>query len=456
VENLPGPRTSSAPTPPSAATRPIIETEDFRNEGSRRMWDAFSRPSTRPKGPNDTWKRDGFLYNSEDFTSTASSSTTPTGSTASPTQTPPTPAGPPTAPSTSRRGRRRPPGLHRGLRVSGKVDAMRLPKEIYFAHRVIPEPQPDLHILGHWTYPATSRWLRNRQDVYVIANTSRSSSSSTESPSASTPSRQQLDLRLPRGRLRPGSIKAIGKNGDKIVAQQEITTAGPAVAIRLTPPSARMASRPTEKTSPSSTSKSSTPRRALPTDYAASTSPAPAPPSGAADTTAASSIPQQHVPQHECGINRVAVRSKLIRTTIRSGPSPSPQTRRPQVRADRLHSHSRRPRHGIAAAMPQHPKAPRKTNPPRSPSVPNNNSGAPSIPRPLRNGWVYGCRVPHSCAFYAHEWDSQPRNNPSRGHSGEVIRKSSFWRSQNLRIGLCLFLLVILAQPESPYLSCLA
>ncbi len=38
-------------------------------------------------------------------------------------------------------------------RVSGKVDAMRLPKEIYFAHRVMQNEQPDLHILGHWSYP---------------------------------------------------------------------------------------------------------------------------------------------------------------------------------------------------------------------------------------------------------------------------------------------------------------
>jgi beta-galactosidase len=32
----------------------------------------------------------------------------------------------------------------------------------------------------------------------------------------------------------PGSIKAIGKNGAKVVAQQELTTAGPAAAIKLT------------------------------------------------------------------------------------------------------------------------------------------------------------------------------------------------------------------------------
>jgi len=38
-------------------------------------------------------------------------------------------------------------------RVSGKVDAVRLPKQIYYAHRVMQNEQPDLHILGHWNYP---------------------------------------------------------------------------------------------------------------------------------------------------------------------------------------------------------------------------------------------------------------------------------------------------------------
>ena len=57
-------------------------------------------------------------------------------------------------------------------RVSGKVDAMRLPKELYFAHRVIQNEQPDLHILGHWTYPATQPdGTKTVKTVYVIANT---------------------------------------------------------------------------------------------------------------------------------------------------------------------------------------------------------------------------------------------------------------------------------------------
>ena len=51
--------------------------------------------------------------------------------------------------------------------MSGKVDAVRLPKEIYFAHRVMQNEKPDLHILGHWSYPSDREdaedGLRDRQ-----------------------------------------------------------------------------------------------------------------------------------------------------------------------------------------------------------------------------------------------------------------------------------------------------
>jgi beta-galactosidase len=36
---------------------PLIETEDFRDEGARRFWDDFSPPYFGfKKGPNDTWQ----------------------------------------------------------------------------------------------------------------------------------------------------------------------------------------------------------------------------------------------------------------------------------------------------------------------------------------------------------------------------------------------------------------
>ena len=47
---------------------PLVEAEDFRDEGARRFWDDYSPPYYKAKkGPNDTWKRDGFLYTSESF-----------------------------------------------------------------------------------------------------------------------------------------------------------------------------------------------------------------------------------------------------------------------------------------------------------------------------------------------------------------------------------------------------
>ena len=90
-------------------------------------------------------------------------------------------------------------------RVSGKVDAMRLPKEIYFAHRVIQNDQPDLHILGHWTYPATQPdGSKTVKTVYVIANTeSVEFFVNGKSARRQLQARQRLGLRLPRRRLRP-------------------------------------------------------------------------------------------------------------------------------------------------------------------------------------------------------------------------------------------------------------
>ena len=52
---------ASAPTGTNKA--PLIETEDFRDEGARRYWDDFSPPYFGfKKGPNDT-----YAWNSESF-----------------------------------------------------------------------------------------------------------------------------------------------------------------------------------------------------------------------------------------------------------------------------------------------------------------------------------------------------------------------------------------------------
>jgi beta-galactosidase len=118
-------------------------------------------------------------------------------------------------------------------RVSGKVDAMRLPKQIYFAHRVIQSAQPDLHIIGHWSYPADRKTVKT---IYVIANT-ESVELIVNGKSAGVNSKPDSGwiFSFPNVEFEPGNLKAIGRNGTKIGAQQELTTAGAPAAIKLTP-----------------------------------------------------------------------------------------------------------------------------------------------------------------------------------------------------------------------------
>ena len=72
--------------------------------------------------------------------------------------------------------------------------------------------------------------------IYVIANTeSVELIVNGKSAGVNTKPDNGFAFAFPAIAFAPGSIKAIGKNGGKVVAQQEITTAGPAVAIRLTP-----------------------------------------------------------------------------------------------------------------------------------------------------------------------------------------------------------------------------
>lgn len=48
--------------------------------------------------------------------------------------------------------------------MSGKVDGVRIPKSVFYMSRVMQNDQPDLHIIGHWTYPANTT-----KTIYVAA-----------------------------------------------------------------------------------------------------------------------------------------------------------------------------------------------------------------------------------------------------------------------------------------------
>jgi len=116
-------------------------------------------------------------------------------------------------------------------RVSGKVDAVRLPKELYYAHQVVGNPQPALHIIGHWTYPAapprpSTSWLTPPP----------SSCSSTAFRKGKHPRRRIIISSVSPASLAIGTIKAVGYNSSGTqVCSYQLQTAGAPNKIKLTP-----------------------------------------------------------------------------------------------------------------------------------------------------------------------------------------------------------------------------
>jgi beta-galactosidase len=117
-------------------------------------------------------------------------------------------------------------------RAGGKVDAVRLPKEAYYSFRVAGNTQPDIHIVGHWTYPAGTK-----KTVYVLANNVSSVGLSINGGAETKSSTPQdgYTYSFPNISWATGNIKAVGYDASgKQVCQHTLTTAGAAAAIKLT------------------------------------------------------------------------------------------------------------------------------------------------------------------------------------------------------------------------------
>jgi beta-galactosidase len=215
---------------------PIIEAEDERDEGGRRFWDKFSPPHFGfTPGPDDTWHWDSESIITGDAASKAAIwrldiwknvysivNTDPDHSRY---------AGYASIywADSNADGRQQSSEV---CRASGKVDAVRLPKQLYYAHRVVGSTQPDIHIIGHWTYPAGTT-----KTMYVVANTPSVELfvNGNSLGRSSTPTDHYL-FSFPAVSWTPGIIKAVGYDAAGApVAEHRLQTAGEATAIRLTP-----------------------------------------------------------------------------------------------------------------------------------------------------------------------------------------------------------------------------
>ncbi|HEY2761628.1 MAG TPA: DUF4982 domain-containing protein, partial [Pirellulales bacterium] len=207
---------------------PMIETEDFRDEGARRFWDDYSPPYFGFKpGPNDT-----YHWNSETFTLAAAKRYweywSNRISNADPAHAKWSGYASIYFSDSNADGRQQSSEV---ARCSGKVDAVRLPKEIYYAYRVMQNPRPDIHVIGHWNYPADTK-----KTVYVIANTtSVELLLNGKSIGKSNKPEDGYVFAFANVKWEPGTIEAVGYNDDKEACRHELATAGPAKQIQLTP-----------------------------------------------------------------------------------------------------------------------------------------------------------------------------------------------------------------------------
>ena len=220
---------------------PLIETEDFRDEAPRGIWDDYSPPHFGfKKGPEDT-----YHWNSETFCLAAAARYHDYMVNRIDN---PDPAHSKWAGYASiywsdsdADGRQQSSEV---LRVSGKVDGVRLQKEAFYVYRVMQNPAPDLHIIGHWTYPAGTR-----KTVYVAANhcdavelflNGRSLGTAT-TPLDFVDPYDHADkgdtgyiYAFPDVAFEPGTLRAVARKGGNVVAQEELQTAGAPAALRLT------------------------------------------------------------------------------------------------------------------------------------------------------------------------------------------------------------------------------
>lgn len=222
---------------------PIIECEDFRDEAARRFWDNYSPPHFGFKpGPDDVyhWNSETFCLAAaaryHDYVINMITNTDPAHSKwsgyASIYWS-----------DANADGRQ---DSSEVARVSGKVDAVRLPKQAYYVYRVMQNSEPDVHIIGHWTYP-----IGTVKTVYVAANHCDSVAlfvdgkltGVTNTPCDFVDTFNGEDKNLgdtgyifafPAMRFAPGIIEAEGRISGSVAAKDEIETAGAAKRIELT------------------------------------------------------------------------------------------------------------------------------------------------------------------------------------------------------------------------------
>jgi beta-galactosidase len=113
-------------------------------------------------------------------------------------------------------------------RAGGEVDGVRLPKEAYYVCAAMFRSDPQVHIVGHWTYPAGTK-----KTVYVASNADEVELSVNGKLLRRAKPENFYLFTFPDVVWTAGEIKAVAYIGGKAVATDSKHTVGPPVALRM-------------------------------------------------------------------------------------------------------------------------------------------------------------------------------------------------------------------------------
>jgi beta-galactosidase len=197
---------------------PVVEGEYDREESPRRVWDDFSPPNfgyPEAKGKSD------YILTSEQYA--ANEVKQYVLKVGAPNHS----GGANWIFSDSTSGGR---DAAEVTRASGEVDGVRLPKEAYYVCQTMFRGDPQVHIIGHWNYPAGTK-----KTVYVTSNCEDVELFVNEKSLGHGKVSNRYLFTFENIAWEPGEIKAVAWKNGKAAVSASKHTVGPPVALRLTP-----------------------------------------------------------------------------------------------------------------------------------------------------------------------------------------------------------------------------
>jgi beta-galactosidase len=199
------------------ASLPVVEGEYDREESPRRVWDDFSPPSFGyPEAKGQTYQLTSEQYAINEVAQYVNKTFAANHC-----------GGANWIFSDSTSGGR---NTSEVSRASGEVDGVRLPKEAYYVCQAMFRGDPQVHIIGHWTYPAGTK-----KNIYVASNCGDVELFVNDKSLGHGKVTDHFLFAFDNVAFAPGEIKAIAYYHGQAAATNLIQTAGPPVKLRLTP-----------------------------------------------------------------------------------------------------------------------------------------------------------------------------------------------------------------------------